>query len=63
MLMGQVVLGEGLGMFIGRAIATSEGRIFIRLKTTRTELSEHLAYVIYFRQFEIRTSSLSIICH
>lgn len=60
---GVVVLGEGLGMFIGSAIATSDGRISIRLTTSRTELSEHLAYVIYFRQFEIRTSSLGIICH
>jgi hypothetical protein len=61
--MGWVVLGEGLGMFIERAIATSEGGMSVRLMTTRTEFPEHLTSVIYFRQFRIRTSSFNIICH
>jgi hypothetical protein len=51
MLMGWVVLGEGLGMFRGRAVATREGRMFVRLMTTTREFPEHLICVIYVRQF------------
>jgi hypothetical protein len=63
MLMGWVVLGEGLGMLIGRAVATSESRMSVKQMTTRAEFPEHLTSVSYFIQFRIRTSSLNIICH
>ena len=40
-------------MFIGRAVATSEGGMSVRLMTTRAEFPEHLTSVSYFRQFRI----------
>jgi hypothetical protein len=61
--MGWVVSGEGLGMFRGRAVATSEPRMSVRLMATRREFPQHLTRAIYVRQFGIRTSSLNIICH
>jgi len=51
--MGWVVLGEGLGLLIGRAAAASEGRMSVRLMTTRAEFPEHPTSVSYFRQFRI----------
>jgi len=53
MLMGWVVLGEGLDLFIGRVVAASKGRMSVRLMTTRTEFPEHPTSVSYFRQFRI----------
>jgi hypothetical protein len=55
--MGWVVLGEGLGLFMG---ATSEGRMSVRLMTTRAEFPEHPTSVSYFREFRILTSGLKI---
>jgi hypothetical protein len=36
-----MVLGKGLGIFIGRPVVTSEGRISVRLMNTRAEFPEH----------------------
>jgi hypothetical protein len=41
MLMALVVLGEGLGMFLGRTVGTSEDRMSVRLMNTRAGFPEH----------------------
>jgi len=61
--MGWEVLGEGLGMFIGRDITTSEGGMSVRLMTASAEFPGQLTSVSYFRQFRIQTCGLNIICH